>query len=67
MLLFGAEVWVVTPRLGRVLGVFQDQVAQQLAGNIPRQRSYRSWEYILTEEARYESGFDPMETYTQRR
>ena len=27
MLLFGAEMWGVTPRMGRVLGGFQDQVA----------------------------------------
>ena len=30
VLLFYAETWVVTPRMGRVLGGFQDQVARQL-------------------------------------
>ena len=28
VLLFGAETWVVTPRMGLLLGGFQDQVAQ---------------------------------------
>ena len=30
VLLFCAETWVVNPRMGRVLGSFQDQVARQL-------------------------------------
>ena len=30
VLIFGAENWVVTPRMGRALGGFQDQVARQL-------------------------------------
>ena len=30
VLLFCAETWVVTPRMGRVLGGFQDQVERQL-------------------------------------
>ena len=35
VLIFGAETWVVTPCMGRVLGGFQDQVARRLVGRIP--------------------------------
>ena len=49
VLLFGAETWVVTPHMGRVLGGFQDQVARWLTlgyhsggctegGSTPRRR-----------------------------
>ena len=36
VLLFGADTWLVAPRMGRVLEGFQDQVARQLTGNIPK-------------------------------
>ena len=32
VLLFGAETWVVTPRMGWFLGSFQDQVTWRLVG-----------------------------------
>ena len=38
VLLFGSETWVVTPRMGRVLGGFQDQVAQRLTGRLAQQK-----------------------------
>ena len=42
--LFGAETWVVTPFMGRVLGGFQYQVAWQLTGWLPWRRFDGSWE-----------------------
>ena len=44
MLFFGADTWVVTPHMGRVLGGFQYQVAQQLTGRIMWRKSDRKWE-----------------------
>ena len=38
VLIFGAETWVVTPHMGRVLGGFQDQVARRLKGRLLRRR-----------------------------
>ena len=35
MLIFGAETWVVTPRIGKALGVFQAQVERRLTGWLP--------------------------------
>ena len=32
VLLFGAEMWVMTPRIGRALGGFQHRVAQRIVG-----------------------------------
>ena len=43
VLLFGAETRVVTPRMGPVLGEFQNQVAQPLTGRIMQRRTARKW------------------------
>ena len=34
VLLLGAETWVVTPRMGTALGVFQTQVMRWLTGQL---------------------------------
>ena len=36
VLIFGAETWVVTPRMGSSLGGFQDQMARRLTGRLSR-------------------------------
>ena len=44
VLIFGAETWVVTPRIGRFLGGLQDQVARRLTGRLPRKQIDIKWE-----------------------
>ena len=63
VLLFGAGMWVVTPRMGQVLGSFQDQVARRLTGRLTRWRSEGRFNYTSVEVAREEAEFYPMETY----
>ena len=48
VLLFGAQTWLVAPRMGRVLGGIQDQVERRLMGSIPQQRAEGKWEYTLS-------------------
>ena len=43
MLIFVSETWFFTPRMGRVMGGFQDQVAQRLTGRIKQQKTERKW------------------------
>ena len=38
VLIFGAETWVVNLLMGRVLGVFQDQVERRLTGQLQRRK-----------------------------
>ena len=38
VLIFCAETWVVNPRMGEVLGGFQDQVARRMMGRLSWQR-----------------------------
>ena len=38
VLIFGSEMWVLTPRMERALGSFQQRIAQQISGSQPRQR-----------------------------
>ena len=43
VLLFIMETWVVTPRMCRVLGGLQEQVARRLTGQIPRSQACGKW------------------------
>ena len=67
VLIFGVETWVVTPLMVRVLGRFQDQVAQSLMGRLPRLKTDGKWEYNLEATAREEVGFKIMEEYIRKR
>ena len=62
VLLFGAETWVVNPRMVQVLWGFQDQVARRLTGRILRRRVDGKWEYTSAEAERIEVGFETMDT-----
>ena len=49
--IFGAETWVVNPRIRRVLGGFHHQVARQIAGKQLWRLANRSWDHPPMEEA----------------
>ena len=57
VLLFGADMWVMTPRIGRALGEFQHRVAQRIVGREPQRQVYRSWDYPPLETEMQEVGF----------
>ena len=67
VLLFGAETWVLTPRMERALGSFQHRVARRLTSRQPRRRVGGSWEYPPLEEAMVEAGFMGIRKYITRR
>ena len=67
MLLFGAEKWVVTTGIGRVLWGLQDNVEWQLMSRLPRRRLDKRWEYTSAKVAREEAGFELMKTYIWQR
>ena len=66
VLIFGADTWLVTPRMGKALGGFWNQTARRLKGHLPRRTPYRRWRYTLAAAARYEAGFLMMEEYIRR-
>ena len=47
VLILGTEIWVVTPRMGWVLGGLQDQVERRFIGRLQRRRTDGKWEYTL--------------------
>ena len=53
--------------MGRVLGGFQDQVAQCLMGWILHQEKDGNWEYTLAKMSREEVGLQTMDEYIRRR
>ena len=58
VLLFGADTWVLTPRMERALDSFQHRVAQRLTGRQPRRQGGGSWAYPPLEETMGEAGFE---------
>ena len=67
VLVFGTETWVVTLRMGRVLGGFQDQVVRRLTERLPQIRHDRKWYYTSASALIEEAGFKAMEEYISRR
>ena len=43
VLIFGSEIWVLTPRMGRSLGIFQRRVARRVTGRHTRIREEGVW------------------------
>ena len=66
VMLFGAEIWVVTPRMGKALGGFQTQVVRWLTGHLLRITTGRTWRYTSEAAAREAVGFLTMEEYVRR-
>ena len=63
IILYGSETWVMTPRIGRVLGKFYHRMAHRLTGRQPRQGRDRVWVYPLLEDVMSEAGLQEVETY----
>ena len=57
MLLFGAETWVLTPRIDRYLDSFQHRAARRNTGRQLRRRGDGIWKYPPLAEAMGEAGF----------
>ena len=45
VLIFVSETWVMTPNMGRSLGIFQNVVARRITGKHPKQQLDESWDY----------------------
>ena len=56
--MFGAETWVLTPRMERALDSFQYRVARQITRRHPIRQVERGWEYTTLEAAREEEDFE---------
>ena len=56
---------MVTSRMERILGAFQDKVVWILMGRLLRRRAYRKWDNISAEAAKSEAeaGFETVEKY----
>ena len=67
VLLFGAETWVLTPRMEKSLDSFQSRFARKITGRKPRRQKDRSWEYPPLAETTREAGMVRIRTYITRR
>ena len=54
---FGSETWVMTPCMGRVLGIFLHRVGRQIIRRQPKRREDGFWDYPPLETEMEEAGF----------
>ena len=67
VLLFGAETWVVTPRMERALSSFIHGAARRITGRQPRRGWDGKWFYPSLEGAMKEWGFQEIRTSINNR
>ena len=67
ILLSGLEMWVVTPHIKRIFGVFRHRVAEQISGNMPWRWTEVTWEYPHLGYAMRTAVFEEIKTYISRR
>ena len=67
VLLFGAETWVLTPRMEWYLDSFQNRVLQRITGRQPSRQGGGSWDYLPLTEAMGEAGFEGIINSVTRR
>ena len=65
--LFGAETWVLTPRMEQALSSFQHRVAQCLTMRKIGRQGDGSWDYPPLVLVMEESGFEEIGAYVTRR
>ena len=67
VLLFRAEMWVLTQSMERALDRFQSRVAKRITGKHPRQQTNGSWDYSPLAEALGEAGLQGIDKLVTRR
>ena len=67
VLLFGAEMWVLTPLMEQALDRFQNRVARRLTGRQTRRQGDVSWAYPPLDEAMGKAGFEGIRKSVTRR
>ena len=67
VLIFGSETWVLTPRMGRALGSFQQGVARWISERQPKMRKEGGWKYLPLAAAMEEVEFKEIGAYILKR
>ena len=60
VMLYGLEMWIMTPRIGRLLGGFHHRVARRLMWRQPRRGRDGVWVYPPLEDAMEEAGLQEL-------
>ena len=67
VLIFGYEIWVLTPHMIRTMRGFQHRVARWMMGKQPWQLPGGGWDHPPLEEAMWEVGLEEVEEYIMQR
>ena len=65
--LFGAEMWVLTPRMERALEIFHHRVERRITEKQPMRQGNGSWEYPPLVETMGEAGLEEIRKSITRR
>ena len=65
VLLFGAETWVLTPRIERALDRFMHGAARRITGKQPRRGGDGQWTHPPLKEVMREAGFEGIQICCQ--
>ena len=65
-LIFGAETWAMSPKIGKTLGRFHHRMPLQMAGMRPRRDMMGRWVYPLLDAAMTALCLEEVETYIIR-
>ena len=63
MLLYGSEIWVVSPSIGKTLGRFHHRMVQRLTGKMTQKNLVGIWKYPFLAKAMLEADVQEVETY----
>ena len=66
VMLYGLEMWIMTPRIGRLLGGFHNRVSCRMVGRQPQRVRGEGWVYLPLEDVMAEAGLQNVETYVSR-
>ena len=66
VLLYGSDMWVISPRIVRKMGGFHHKVVRRLTRRQPRRKMDGTWVHLPLEEAMSEAGIHEVENYVTR-
>ena len=67
IILYGSEMWVLTPRIGGFLDILHHRVAQRLKVQQPRRGRDSGWLYPSLAEVMLEAGLHDVKTHVSLR
>ena len=66
VLLYGSESWVMSPRIGKAMGIIHHREIRRLTGQMPHLNRYGTWTYLPLGPETAEENLQKIENYATR-